>query len=178
MRTAATASRRSSAARHPARAVPTAHRRPRPRHGDIAVDTATRLLVDLRQAPDSVHDLPRGRASGRYSCLACGRALELCGPRDHTDFTARFRHTRHEIDRCPASPERLARVRAAVADAQALAKYLVPAAPGVRIWVTVTATAEPDVMPVLGPVCGCDHSGVCRRSLIQIIEARRWRLAR
>ncbi|WP_411153066.1 hypothetical protein [Streptomyces sp. A30] len=149
MRTAATASRRSSAVRHPARAVPTALRRPRPRHGDIAVDTATGLLVDLRQAPDSVRDLPRGRASGRYSCLACGRALELCGPRDHIDFTARFRHTRHEIDRCPASPGQLARVRGAVADARALAERLIAAAPGVRTQVAVTATAEPEVMPVL-----------------------------
>lgn len=149
MRTAATASRRSSAVRHPARAVPGARRRPRPRHGDIAVDTATGLLVDLRQAPDSARALPRGRASGRYSCLACGRALELCGPRDHADFTARFRHTRHEPDRCPASPEHLARVRAAVADARALAEYLAAAAPGVRTQAAVTAIAEPEVMPVL-----------------------------
>lgn len=148
MRTAATASRRSSAVRHPARAVPGARRR-RPRHGDIAVDTATGLLVDLRQAPDSVRALPRGRASGRYSCLACGRALELCGPHDHADFTARFRHTRNEIDRCPASPEHQARVRAAVAGARALAERLVAAAPGVRIRAAVTATAEPEVMPVL-----------------------------
>ncbi|MYZ34892.1 MULTISPECIES: hypothetical protein [unclassified Streptomyces] len=148
MRTAATASRRSSAVRHPARAVPGARRR-RPRHGDIAVDTATGLLVDLRQAPDSVRVLPRGQASGRYSCLACGRTLELCGPRDHTDFTARFRHTRHEIDRCPATPGYLARVRAAVTDTQALAERLAAAAPGVRIQAAMTATAEPKVMPVL-----------------------------
>lgn len=148
MRTAATATRRSSAARHPARAVPGARHR-RPRHGDIAVDTATGLLVDLRQAPDSARVLPRGRASGRYNCLACGRALELCGPRDHADFTARFRHTRHEIDRCPASPEHLARVRAAVADARALAEHLVATAPEVRVRVAVTATAAPKVMPVL-----------------------------
>ncbi|MEU2916342.1 hypothetical protein ACFYM3_41725 [Streptomyces massasporeus] len=113
------------------------------------MDTATGLLVDLRQAPDSVRVLPRGRASGRYSCLACGRALELCGPRNHTDFTARFRHTRHEIDRCPAGPEHLARVRAAVADAWALAEHLAAAAPAVRIQAAVTATAEPEVMPVL-----------------------------
>ncbi|MEU0110690.1 hypothetical protein ABZ313_35740 [Streptomyces sp. NPDC006251] len=113
------------------------------------MDTATGLLVDLRQAPDSVRVLPRGRASGRYSCLVCGRALELCGPRDHTDFTARFRHTRHEIDRCPAGPEHLARVRAAVADARALAEHLAAAAPAVRIQAAVTATAEPEVMPVL-----------------------------
>lgn len=148
MRTAATASRRSSAVCRPARAVPSARRR-RPRHGDIAVDTATGLLVDLRQAPDSVRVLPRGRASGRYSCLACGRALELCGPRDHADFTARFRHTQHEIDRCLASPEHLARVRAAIADARTLAERLVAAAPGVRIHAAVTVTAEPEVMPVL-----------------------------
>lgn len=148
MRTATTASRRSSTVRHPARAIPGARRR-RPRHVDIAVDTATGLLVDLRHAPDSVRALPRGRASGRYSCLACGRALELCGPRDHADFTSRFRHTRHEIDRCPASAEQLARVRAAVADARALAEHLVAAAPGVVIQAAVTATAEPEVMPVL-----------------------------
>ncbi|KUL27337.1 hypothetical protein [Streptomyces regalis] len=113
------------------------------------MDTATALLVDLRQAPDSVRGLPRGRASGRYSCLACGQALELCGPRDHADFTARFRHTRNEIDRCPAGPEHLARVRAAVADAQSLAEHLVAAAPGVRIQAAVTATGAPEVIPVL-----------------------------
>ncbi|WUD70331.1 hypothetical protein OG937_45670 [Streptomyces sp. NBC_00510] len=147
MRTTASTNRRSSTTRHPVHGS-SARRRMRTRHGDIGIDTATSLLIDLHRTPDSAGALPRGRAAGRYSCLSCGRTLELCGPRDHADFTARFRHTRLEPDRCPARPEHLARVRSAVADAQSLAHELTASVPTVRIQLAVTA-AEPGAIPVL-----------------------------
>ena len=134
-------------ARPRSRAVPAGRRRTR--HGDIAVDTITGLLVDLREAPDSARILPRGRAADRYTCLACGRALELCGPRGHAEFTARFRHTRLEPDRCPATGEHQARVRAAIADARALAETLLATTAGLRIRAAVTAVGTPQVPPVL-----------------------------
>jgi hypothetical protein len=124
-------------------------RRLRPRSGDIALDTRTGLLLDLTTLTGSAPQLPRGRAQDRYRCLACGLPLEYCGPRTHPSYTARFRHTRHDPDRCNASPARQASVPAAIRNARALAQHLYATQPGVNIELAVTAITDGDCPPVL-----------------------------
>ncbi|WP_326800497.1 hypothetical protein OIE49_36880 [Streptomyces sp. NBC_01788] len=131
----------------PARTAPA--RRPRSRSGDIALDTRTGLLLDLTVSAGPAQRLPRGRAQDRYRCLACGLPLEYCGPRTRPDYTARFRHTRHDPDRCNASPARQASVPAAVRHARTLAQHLHTAQPGTDIELVVTAIADGDCPPVL-----------------------------
>ncbi|MFF4316867.1 hypothetical protein [Streptomyces sp. NPDC001507] len=135
------------AASAPARTAPA--RRPRSRSGDIALDTRTGLLLDLTVSAGPAQRLPRGRAQDRYRCLACGLPLEYCGPRTRPDYTARFRHTRHDPDRCNASPARQASVPAAVRHARTLARHLHTAQPGTDIALAVTAIADGDCPPVL-----------------------------
>ncbi|MFI8461987.1 hypothetical protein [Kitasatospora sp. NPDC085464] len=105
-----------------------AHGPARSRHGDIALDASTGQFIDLARFPEGALVLPRGLAGGRYRCLACGHPVQLCGPRStHTEFTARFRHTRQETDRCPAATDHQARVRAAVAALRMLNDFLLAA---------------------------------------------------
>ncbi|RPF30340.1 hypothetical protein [Streptomyces sp. TLI_185] len=133
----------------PARTTTPAARRLRPRSGDIALDTRTGLLLDLTTPAEPAPQLPRGRAQGRYRCLACGLPLEYCGPRTRPDYTARFRHTRHDPDRCNASPARQASIPAAIRNARTLARHLRTAQPGADIELAVTAIADGDCPPVL-----------------------------
>jgi hypothetical protein len=132
----------------PAHTAPTT-RRLRPRSGNIALDTKTGLLLDLTTSTSPTPQLPRGRAQGRYRCLACGLPLEHCGPRTRPDFTARFRHTRHDPDRCNASPARQASIPAAIRNARALAEQLHTTQPSTRIDLAVTAVADGECPPVL-----------------------------
>ncbi|MFE7532238.1 hypothetical protein ACFU7Y_42055 [Kitasatospora sp. NPDC057542] len=105
-----------------------AHDPARSRQGDIALDASTGQFIDLGRFPEGAWVLPRGLAGGRYRCLACGHPVQLCGPRStQTEFTARFRHTRQETDRCPASTDHQARVRAAVAALRMLNDFLLAA---------------------------------------------------
>ncbi|MFJ8536831.1 hypothetical protein [Streptomyces sp. NPDC093591] len=124
-------------------------RRPRPRSGDVALDTKTGLLLDLTTLASPAPQLPRGRAQGRYRCLACGLPLEYCAPRTRPDFTARFRHTHHDPDRCNASPARQASVPAAIRNAHALAEQLHATQPGARIELAVTTVTDGNCPPVL-----------------------------
>lgn len=92
---------------------------------------------------------PRPHGAGRQA---------YCGPRTRRDFTARFRHTRHDPDRCNASPARQAGVPTAIRNARALVEQFHATQPGAGIELGVTAVADGDCPPVLA-VCLRSHQG-------------------
>lgn len=82
----------------------------------------------------------------------------IAAPAPPRDFTARFRHTRHDPDRCNASPACQASVPTAIRNARALVEQFHATQPGAGIELGVTAVADGDCPPVLA-VCLRSHQG-------------------